>query len=326
MYAHYPVMLGEVLDCLDVGPGQVVVDCTLGEGGHAREVLQRLEGGTLIGVEQDGEVLDRAKERLEAFGDRFVPVRDSFSRVREIVEEYAPTGKAGRVLFDLGVSRYHLTESGRGFSFNREEPLDMRIDQGRPLSASQVVNSFSRQKLAEIIWAYGEERFANRIALRIEQEREKKPISSSRELADIVKGAVPRKYWPRRIHPATRTFQAVRIFVNDELDILEQAVRDAVDVLAPEGRICVISFHSLEDRIVKSVFNDLRRGCTCPPDFPVCVCGGTRKLRVLTRKPVTPSESELERNPPSRSARMRCAQKLREQGAGNLSREVQQSA
>ncbi|MFW6181217.1 MAG: 16S rRNA (cytosine(1402)-N(4))-methyltransferase RsmH [Spirochaetota bacterium] len=326
MYTHYPVMLEEVLDCLEVAPGQVVVDCTLGEGGHAREMVRRLEGGTLIGIEQDGEVLERAKERLEAFGDRFIGVRDNFSRIREIVEEQSPTGKADRVLFDLGVSRFHLISSGRGFSFNRDEPLDMRMDRGRPLDAYQVVNTFSRHKLSEIIWAYGEERFANRIALRIEQAREKKPISTSRELADIVKGAVPRKYWPRRIHPATRTFQAVRVFVNDELDILEQSVRDAVEALAPEGRICVISFHSLEDRIVKSVFNDLRRGCTCPPDFPVCVCGGTRKLRVLTRKPVTPSESELERNPPSRSARMRCAQKLRGHEAGNLSQEVQQSA
>ncbi len=326
MYAHYPVMLEQVMDCLDIGPDQVVVDCTLGEGGHARGMLQKLERGALIGIEQDEEVLSRAKERLETFGRRFIPVRDNFSHVREIVEQQSPTGRADRVLFDLGVSMFHFTESGRGFSFSREEPLDMRLDRDRPLDAHQVVNTFSRQKLSEIIWAYGEERFANRIAHRIVQARGEKPISTSRELADIVKRAVPRKYWPRRIHPATKTFLAIRIFVNDELDILEQSVRDAVEALAPGGRVCVISFHSLEDRIVKSVFNDLRRGCTCPPDFPVCVCGGIKKVRVLTKKPVTPAEGELERNPPSRSARMRCAQKLREQAAHHLSREVQQSA
>jgi 16S rRNA (cytosine1402-N4)-methyltransferase len=314
------------MECLDLGPDQVVVDCTLGEGGHARGMLRKLGRGTLIGIEQDEEILGRAKGYLEDFKDRFVPVRENFSRIKEIVAERSPTGQADRILFDLGVSMFHFTESGRGFSFSREEPLDMRLDLDRSLDACQVVNDFSRKKLAEVIWAYGEERFANRIAHRIVQAREEKPISTSLELADIVKKAVPRKYWPRRVHPATKTFQAIRVFVNDELDILEQAVRDAVDALAPEGRICVISFHSLEDRIVKTVFNDLCRGCTCSPDFPVCVCGGKKKVRVLTKKPVTPSESELEHNPPSRSARMRCAQKLPVKAVYHLNQEVQQSA
>ncbi len=309
MYVHNPVMLEQALRSLDIRPSDHVVDCTLGEGGHAQHFLKKLTNGMLLGIEQDDEILKRAQARLESFGNLFIPAHDNFSNLKKIIENNF-SGGIDKIFFDLGISMYHIRESGRGFSFSVDEPLDMRLDRTRALSAADVVNRFSRKKLSEIIWAYGEERFSGRIALHILEAREKKRITSSIELADIVKKAVPRKYWPRKIHPATKTFQAIRIFVNDEIEILENALRDAVDVLKPDGRICVISFHSLEDRVVKSVFNDLKRDCRCPPDFPVCVCGGKKIIKVLTRKPLMPDDRETDENPSSRSARLRCAQKL----------------
>jgi 16S rRNA (cytosine1402-N4)-methyltransferase len=318
MYAHTPVMLKQVLTCLAVQKGDVVVDCTLGEGGHASHLLPLLEGGVLVGVEQDQEILKKARERLGKYGGRFVSVRDNFSNLKEILEEHAG-GKVDKIFFDLGISMFHIKESGRGFSFSRDELLDMRLDVSKPVNATDVVNRFERDKLAQIIWAYGEERLAGQISGLIVRERGKKPITTTGELADIVKRAIPRKLWPKSIHPATRTFQAIRIFVNDEIDILEKALRTAVECLRPGGRICVISFHSLEDRIVKTVLVDYARGCSCPPDFPVCVCGGDKLLKLLTKKPLFPEDHETGQNPASRSARLRCAQKLagsRAQSAG----------
>jgi len=324
MYVHNPVMLEQALRSLDIGPSDRVVDCTLGEGGHAQYFLERLTSGTLLGIEQDDEILKRAQKRLEAFGGKFIPIHDNFSNLKTVVAKHFTDG-IDKIFFDLGISMYHIRESGRGFSFSGDEPLDMRLDRAKALSAADVVNRFSRKKLSEIIWAYGEERFSGRIALYIVEAREKKRITSSIELADIVKKAVPRKYWPKKIHPATKTFQAIRIFVNDEIEILENALRDAIDVLKPGGRICVISFHSLEDRVVKSVFNDLKRDCRCPPDFPVCVCGGKKIIKVLTKKPLMPDDRETDQNPASRSARLRCAQKL--DGANNQSqKEMRYSA
>jgi len=309
MWAHNPVMLEQVLQLLDIKRNDRIVDCTLGEGGHSQRFLEHLDGGKLLGIEQDAEILGRASERLKEYGECFIPVRDNFSNLKAIVQR--TMGKSiDKVFFDLGISMYHIKESGRGFSFNLAEPLDMRLDQDKPLSAGDVINRFNRKKLTEIIWAYGEERFSNRIAHYIVTERMKKPISTSAELADIVMRAIPKKFWPRNIHPATKTFQAIRIFVNDEIEILERAIRDGIDLLRPGGRICVISFHSLEDRIVKSVFRDLSRDCHCPPDFPVCVCGGRRAVRILTKKPLQPDEREIKQNPASRSARLRCAVKL----------------
>ncbi len=302
-------MLDQVLCYLDINRDDKIVDCTLGEGGHSLQFLEHLEGGKLLGIEQDDEILSRATKRLQEYTDRFIPVRDNFSNLRDIVQRVF--GKSiDKIFFDLGISMYHFKESGRGFSFNRDEPLDMRLDQSKPISAMDVVNKFNRKKLSEIIWAYGEERFSNRIAHCIVGERVKNQITTSGQLADIVMRAVPKKFWPRNVHPATKTFQALRIFVNDEIEILEKALRDGIDLLRPGGRICVISFHSLEDRIVKSVFSDLNRGCHCPPDFPVCVCGGKRVIKVLTKKPRMPDEREIHKNPASRSARLRCAAKL----------------
>lgn len=314
MIVHIPVMLEEVLSSLTIKGDDIIVDCTLGEGGHAAAFLERLKGGVLIGIEQDEEILSRACELLKPFGERFIPVHDNFFNIKKIVKGLFPDG-IDKVFFDLGISMYHIAKSGRGFSFSRSEPLDMRLDMAKTLTACDVINKFDKKKLAEIIWAYGEEVLANRIAAFIVSERKRKPITTSTELADIVKRAVPRKLWPRKIHPATKTFQAIRIFVNDELEVLEKALRDGIDILRTGGRICVISFHSLEDRIVKTVFQELERGCHCPPDFPVCVCGGKRIIKVLSKKPRFPGEEELKRNPSSRSARLRFALKLDNQEA-----------
>jgi len=309
MYAHTPILVDKVLEYLDIKETDTVVDCTLGEGGHSYHFLQRLTKGKLIGIEQDEVILNRAKERLKEFGERFIPVHSNFSNIKEILTDLG-FERVNKIFFDLGVSMFHIKESKRGFSFLKNEDLDMRLDPSKNISAKDVVNNFDEKKLAEIIWAYGEERFSSRIAHFIVEERKIKPITTSLQLSDIIKRAIPKKFWPKRIHPATKTFQAIRIFVNDEIEILENALRDAVKLLEPEGRVCVISFHSLEDRIVKSVFGDLAKGCICPPDFPVCICGRKKEIKVLTRKPVLSDEKEVRENPSSRSAKLRCAEKL----------------
>ena len=322
MYVHKPIMVDKVLEYLDIKDDDIVIDCTLGEGGHSYHFLQRLEKGKLIGIEQDSIILDRAKDRLKVFGGKFIPIHTNFSQIKEVLKNLGIT-KANKIFFDLGISMFHIKESKRGFSFLQDEELDMRLDPSKDISAKDVVNNFDEKKLAEIIWAYGEERFSSRIAHFIVRERKIKPITTSLQLSDIIKRAIPRKYWPKRIHPATKTFQAIRIFVNDEIEILENSLRDAVELLEAEGRICVISFHSLEDRIVKSVFNDLAKGCICPPDFPVCICGRKKEIKVLTRKPIMSDEIEISKNPSSRSARLRCAEKLANaQEQGNLSERV----
>jgi len=322
MYAHTPIMVDKVLEFLNIKETDNVVDCTLGEGGHSHYFLEKLNAGKLVGIEQDGIILERAKERLKGFGDNFIPVNGNFSQIKEIIDNLG-IGEINKIFFDLGISMFHIKESKRGFSFLQDEPLDMRLDSSKNLSAKDVVNELDEKKLAEIIWAYGEERFSSRIAHFIVKERKIKQITTSLQLSDIIKRAIPRKYWPGRIHPATKTFQAIRIFVNDEIEILENALRDAVDLLDAEGRICIISFHSLEDRIAKSVLNDLAKGCICPPDFPICICGRKKEIKVLTRKPVLSEKSEISRNPASRSAKLRCAEKMMNaQEQENLSERV----
>jgi 16S rRNA (cytosine1402-N4)-methyltransferase len=309
MFAHNPVMVEKVLSCLAIELQDKIVDCTLGEGGHTVHFLKKIKDGFVLGIEQDSEVLGRAIKRFEKSHGRFLPVNDNFSNLKQIIDQNIKA-KVDKIFFDLGISMFHIKESGRGFSFSREEPLDMRLDKSKSLQGVNVVNDFEKKRIAEIIWAYGEEKFSNRIAELMVRERKQNRITTSTQLADIIKRAIPRKYWPKNIHPATKTFQAIRIFVNDEIEILEKALRDGIEMLKPGGRICVISFHSLEDRIVKSVFRDLARGCTCPPDFPVCVCGGKKVIKILTKKPLYPDEDEVGRNPASRSARLRCANKL----------------
>jgi 16S rRNA (cytosine1402-N4)-methyltransferase len=307
---HEPVLLEETLTLL-VPPADdgLLVDATLGQGGHAEAFLKRYPELFLIGVDADSAVLETARERLSPFSNRIELVRAWFG---DFFSRYAKTGGERLpdiVLFDLGISSYHYKFSGRGFSFDREEPLDMRLDPGLPESAADLVGGSSRQELAGIFREFGEERFAWEIAGRIVRERERSPISTSARLARVIAEAVPPSYRHGKIHPATRCFQALRIAVNGELDRIGAGLAAAFGILKPGGRIGVITFHSLEDRIVKRFFLDKAKGCTCPPEWPICQCGGKPELRVVTRKPVLPSEREIIANPPSRSAKLRVAEK-----------------
>ena len=309
MHVHKPVLLEAVLELLEPPPGEsLMVDATLGEGGHAEAFLSRFPGLTLFGVDKDEEILGRAKARLQRFTGRVELFRRGFA---EFFERFDQAGrKPDRILLDLGVSLFHFEASGRGFSFRKSEPLDMRLEAGRGPTAAELVNASSEGELVRILREYGEEPFARRIARSIVCAREKAPIARSDELAELVRRAVPPEARRGRIHPATRTFQALRIAVNGELEELARALPAALAALAPGGRIGVISFHSLEDRAVKRFFQERARACTCPPDSPICQCGGRRELEILTRKPVAPDEGERAANPASRSAKLRVARKV----------------
>ena len=307
MIVHEPVLLAECLELL-VPPadGGLLVDATLGQAGHAEAFLERWPRLALIGVDADADVMETARARLARFGDRvelvtawFAGFFTSWSRPR------APD----LVLFDLGISRFHYELSGRGFSFDRDEPLDMRLSRDLPAAAADLVNGGSAEELADILGRYGEERHARLIASRIVRERDRAPIRTAARLADLIRGTVPPAERHGRIHPATRSFQALRIAVNRELAQLEEGLAASFRVLAPGGRVGVISFHSLEDRIVKRFFRERSRDCTCPPEFPVCRCGGRREVRLVTPKAVQSGEAERERNPAARSARLRVAEK-----------------
>jgi 16S rRNA (cytosine1402-N4)-methyltransferase len=306
---HEPVLLQEVLVYL-VPPRReaLMIDATLGEGGHSEAFLARYPGLALIGVDADPAILEIARQRLEVYADRARLVNAWFSRY---FAEYDEERSADLILMDLGISRFHFEASGRGFSFERDEPLDMRLGSDLPTTAADMVNTLDRADLAEIFFRYGEERFSRAIASRIVREREKAPIDNAARLARIVASAVPAQRHRTRIHPATRAFQALRIAVNRELEQLEEGLAEALRVLAPGGRIGVITFHSLEDRIVKRFFRDRSRDCTCPPEWPICQCGGKAELRLVTARPVTASLDEVSRNPASRSAKFRVAEKPR---------------
>ncbi len=309
MYVHTPVLLDAVLALLAPPPGPaLMVDATVGEGGHAEAFLSAFPALELLGVDRDGEILERARMRLTRFGKRVRLCRRSFA---EFFGDWELLGerKIDRILFDLGVSRFHYEESGRGFSFAREEPLDLRLDPAQGSPAAAIVNDASEQKLRELLQSFGEEKMASRIARAIVRAR---PLGSSAELAAVIARAVPGPYRYGRIHPATRTFQALRIAVNRELEQLPRALEGAFKALPPGGRMGVISFHSLEDRIVKGFFREGSRECTCPPEWPICQCGGRRRLRLLTRKPVMAGEEERRHNPAARSARLRIAERLEE--------------
>ncbi|WP_028314413.1 16S rRNA (cytosine(1402)-N(4))-methyltransferase RsmH [Desulfatibacillum aliphaticivorans] len=314
-FHHVSVMKQEVLSLLSPAPGHVVVDGTFGGGGHARAILERiLPDGLLIGTDLDEDAVTNAQACFADVQDNFRIFHDNFSNIRAVLDQCGLAGANGIVL-DLGVSLHLLEKSGRGFSFQREEPLDMRMDgSGGGPKAMDVVNAYSQDELARIFLEYGEERQAKRIARRIVQRREDEPITTSGRLADIVASAVKGK--PGRIHPATRVFQALRIHVNNELAHLEKFLETCLDCLLPGGRLCIISFHSLEDRIVKRRFAALAQGCTCPPDFPVCICGNQPKVKLLTKKVVKPSQAEVEKNPMSRSAKIRAMEKLAVEGSG----------
>ena len=309
-FTHIPVLKNEVIGLLKPERGGVFVDGTLGGGGHAEAVLSRLPGdGLLIGIDRDPDALEAAGERLRPFGDRFRALHGNFFEMKSLLQGEGVSGADG-ILLDLGVSSHQLDTPGRGFSYQVDAPLDMRMDQGAAFSAYDVVDGYSKQELTRILFAFGEERFAPRIAERIVTERERAPIRSTGALSELVRAAIPARYRNEPQHPARRTFQAIRIEVNGELEGLNQAVNDAHDLLKSGGRLCIITFHSLEDRIVKNAFRTFEQPCTCPKSAPVCVCGRKPTARVLTRKPVTASEEELKTNSRSSCAKVRCIEKL----------------
>lgn len=311
MFEHIPVLLEEVIKLLDPLPGKVMVDGTAGGGGHSKEILLRLlPGGKIIALDQDLEAVQAATQKLLPLGAaNFQVIHSNFVHLKSVLEEQGLPRVEG-ILLDLGVSSYQLDEAERGFSYQHDAPLDMRMDRTQKLTAYELVNKATATELNRIIWDYGEERWAKRIVEFIIKERQEGPLQTTGQLVEVIKKAIPSGARQDGPHPAKRTFQALRIAVNKELEILEKALVDGVDVLKPGGILAVITFHSLEDRIVKQVFQNLAKGCSCPPDLPKCSCGKTPQVKVLTGKPIQPSESELVGNPRSRSAKLRGIRKL----------------
>ncbi len=306
---HFSVMLNECIENLAIKPDGVYLDGTLGLGGHSFEIASRLCSGRLISIDRDETAIERAGKRLAVFGEKVTLVHGNFADAAEILESLG-IEKADGMLFDLGVSSPQLDESERGFSYMADAPLDMRMDAGDSLTAYEIVNSWDTDRLNRILWDYGEERYARRISAAIEARRSVKPIETTLELVEIIKGAMPAAALREKQHPAKRSFQAIRIAVNDELGAIERMMDTAPDRLAAGGRLCVISFHSLEDRIIKTKIAARENGCTCPREAPICTCGFVKTLRSVTRKPILPSEQELAVNPRSRSAKLRVAERV----------------
>ena len=307
-YTHKSVLLDECIEALKIRPDGVYVDGTLGRAGHSREIAKRLTTGRLICIDRDMAAIEAARDRLAPWMDRVTLVHGNFADLAGELKELELAGVDG-MLFDLGVSSPQLDDASRGFSYMQDAPLDMRMDRDAALTAYEVVNSWSYEELRRILFEYGEERYAPVIAKHIARTRETKPIETTLELVDLIKGAMPAAALREKQHPAKRSFQAIRIAVNGELDALPPMLKAAAEALNPGGRLAVITFHSLEDRIVKRAMQDMARGCTCPPEFPVCVCGKKPKVKLLTRKPIVSGEAELEENPRARSAKLRVAEK-----------------
>ena len=304
-FRHVSVLLQETIEGLNIRPDGIYADGTLGGGGHASEVAARLtEGGRLIGIDQDADAIAAATERLKPFGDRVTIVRDNYVNMKHVLADLGIEAVDG-ICLDLGVSSYQLDTAERGFSYMEDAPLDMRMDRMADRTAADLVNDCTEQELFRIIRDYGEDRFAKNIAKHIVKARERKAIRTTGELADIIRGAIPMKIQVTGGHPAMRTFQALRIALNGELQVLEDSIDEMIGLLKPGGRICIITFHSLEDRIVKNGFRRNESPCTCPPGFPVCVCGKKSRGTVITKKPILPTEEETEENPRSRSAKLR---------------------
>ena len=303
-FHHISVLLNECIDNLNITPDGIYVDGTMGGGGHSLEIAKRLTTGRLICIDQDPNAHEAAGKRLAEYKDRITFVRDNFGNIANILDSLG-IEKIDGMLLDIGVSSHQLDEAERGFSYQQDAPLDMRMNPDRPFSAYDVVNGYDEDELDRVIFTYGEERWARRIAQFIVKEREAKPIETTGELVDIIKKAVPKGARKDGPHPAKRTFQAIRIEVNGELEVLQRAIDDVAARLAVGGRLCIITFHSLEDRIVKEAFRKQENPCICPPQFPVCVCGKKPLGMVITRKPILPSKEELEENPRSRSAKLR---------------------
>ncbi len=306
---HVSVLLQECIDNLNIHPDGIYVDGTLGLGGHSYEIASRLTTGRLIGIDRDETAIERAGRRLQPFADRITLVHGNFSDAAEILDSLNIDAVDG-MLFDLGVSSPQLDEAQRGFSYRAEAPLDMRMDASAGLTAYEVVNTWDENRLNRILWDYGEERYARRITAAILAARAEKPIASTLELVEIIKSAMPAAALREKQHPAKRSFQAIRIAVNDELGAIAAMMETAPDKLKRGGRLCVISFHSLEDRIVKSGIAARENGCTCPREAPICTCGFVKTLRSVSRKPILPSEEEIENNPRSRSAKLRVAERV----------------
>ncbi|WBW95357.1 16S rRNA (cytosine(1402)-N(4))-methyltransferase RsmH [Oceanirhabdus sp. W0125-5] len=308
-FKHTSVLLEECIEALDIKESGTYVDCTMGGAGHSKEIIKKLsKEGKLIGIDQDMDAIKTATERLKEYDNKII-VHDNFYNIDYILEKiHVP--KVDGILMDLGVSSYQLDTAERGFSYMREAKLDMRMDREAELSAYEVVNEYDEEELTRIFKEYGEERFARRIARRIGEKRSEKPIETTMELVNIIEAAIPNKTKVRGSHPAKRTFQAIRIEVNSELSILNKAIEDSVARLNKGGRLAIITFHSLEDRIVKHKFKELATGCTCPRDFPICVCGNEPKVKLVTRKPIEATEFELEHNTRSRSAKLRVIEKV----------------
>ena len=307
-YTHQPVLLNECIEGLAIRPEGVYVDGTLGRAGHSREIAKRLTTGRLLCIDRDQAAIDAAEERLAPWRDRVTLIHSNFDRLGDILREEGITGVDG-MLFDLGVSSPQLDDPARGFSYMHDAPLDMRMDASAPLTAREVVNGWSYEELRRILFDFGEERYAPAIAKAICRRREERPVGTTLELVEVIKSAMPPAALREKQHPAKRSFQAIRIAVNGELDALEPMLEAGTDALTPGGRLAVITFHSLEDRIVKRTLQRLATGCTCPKEFPVCVCGKKPKLKLVNRKPIVSTPEELEENPRARSAKLRIAER-----------------
>ena len=304
-FKHKSVLLNETIDGLNIKPDGIYVDGTLGGGGHAYEVCRRLgEKGSIVGIDQDAAAIEAASARLKDFGEKVTIVRSNYCDMMSKLHELG-IDKVDGIVLDLGVSSYQLDTAERGFSYREDAPLDMRMDTRQKMTARDIVNDYTEADLYRVIRDYGEDKFAKNIAKHIVQARAVKPVETTAELSEIIRASIPMKFQKKSGHPAKRTFQAIRIELNRELDVLRDSLDDMIDLLNPGGRLCIITFHSLEDRIVKSAFRKNENPCTCPPDFPVCVCGKKSKGSIITKKPILPSEEELEYNSRSKSAKLR---------------------
>lgn len=308
-FHHVSVLLNDCIEALNIRPDGIYVDGTLGGAGHSSQIAQRLTTGRLIGIDRDPVALQAAGERLSPFGDRVTLVHANFCEMKQVLQDLGISGVDG-ILLDLGVSSPQLDDGQRGFSYMADAPLDMRMNGQDSLNAHGVVNTWPQEELKRILYTYGEERYAPQIAAAICRHREQKPIETTLELVDIIRGAMPPAALREKQHPAKRSFQAIRIAVNDELGAVEKIMAEGADLLNPGGRMAIITFHSLEDRIVKQGMNEWAKGCTCPPSFPVCVCGKKPLVKIISRKPITADAAELEENPRSRSAKLRVCEKI----------------
>ena len=304
-FVHKSVLLNETIDGLNIQPDGIYVDGTLGGGGHAYEVCRRLgDKGSIVGIDQDAAAIEAAGNRLKDFGEKVTIVRSNYCDMKSKLHELG-IDKVDGIVLDLGVSSYQLDTAERGFSYREDAPLDMRMDTRQKMTARDIVNDYEEMELYRVIRDYGEDKFAKNIAKHLVAARKVKPIATTGELTEIIRASIPMKYQKKSGHPAKRTFQAIRIELNRELEVLKDSLDDMIDLLNPGGRLCIITFHSLEDRIVKSAFRKNENPCTCPSDFPVCVCGKVSKGSILTRKPILPSEEEMEENSRAKSAKLR---------------------